>query len=118
GNLLGDFVVVAHAVIESKIASYLPRVLREPGNRLIADSADRIAEALNKVRRKSQAVLLHGRKVRWRERAHSRKRSQSSCRQATEIKETSEVQLKNRFGYANPCVVAAKLERVIAGDEL
>src|SRR5689334_4729298 len=65
--LFGDFVVVTHAVVQRDVRPQLPRILREERERLVADAADRIAKALNEVRREAESVLLHRREI-WRRR--------------------------------------------------
>src|ERR1051325_145975 len=112
--LFGQLVVVTHAVVERQVATNLPRILREERQRLVADAANRIAEALNKVRRESESVLLHRREVG----RTSEGRIERGGGESAEVEQAGEVQLEDRLWNANERGVAAELEVMVAGNKV
>ena len=115
---MGQLIVVPNTIIKGKVRPDFPGVLSEPRHGLIADSANRIAEALNVVGRKSQAVLLHCREVGCRDSADRGECRYGRRTQSSKVVKPGKVQLENCRRYSHLRIIAAELERVIAGDKI
>ena len=118
-NLLRQLVVIAYSIVKGYIAPNLPRVLREPGHRFVANPADRITVALNEVNWESKTVLLYRSKVGRRgESRRTKLHHQCTASQAAKIKEARKVQLENSRRNIYRSVITAELEGVIPDQNI